>query len=99
VEARGALEALLLDLGLGRGDGGGGVGVDEVAAQLAVLVGGSLGGADTLALAVVGAAGVAGLAVGVVDAPSGDELLAVTGTDVLGTSVVGLDEGQSRDGD
>lgn len=91
------LEALLLDLGLGIGDRSVGVGVDEAAAELAVLGGGSLGGADSEpGGGDLGAAG--GLAVGVVDAAAGDELGAVAGTDTLGAGVVG-GQGEGRDGD
>lgn len=82
------LETLLLDLGLGSRDSSVGVGVDEAAAELAVLGGGGLGGADAEpGSGDLGAAG--GLAVGVVDAAAGGELGAVTGSDALGAGVVG----------
>lgn len=41
------LESLLLDLGLGSGNGLSSIRVNEAAAELAVLVGGGLRGADT----------------------------------------------------
>lgn len=91
------LETLLLDLGLGSSDSSVGVGVDEAAAELAVLGGGGLGGADAEpGGGDLGAAG--GLAVGVVDAAAGGELGAVTGSDALGAGVVG-GQGEGRDGD
>ena len=91
------LEALLGDLGLGGGDGLGRGRVDEAASLLAVLQGRRLAGADAEPLAVVGAAG--RRAVGVVDAPARDELGGLAGADVLGTRVVGGDDGQGGDGD
>lgn len=91
------LETLLLDLGLGGRDGRGSFGVGEAAALLAVLERRGLGGAHTSALTVVGAAGRA--AVGVVDATASDELGRVTGTDVLGSGVVGGHKGQRGNGD
>lgn len=74
------LETLLLDLGLGVGNVLGRVGVVEAAAGLAVLELGTDAGADTGSLAGArgGAAGAAALlAVGVGDAATGGELLAV----------------------
>jgi len=91
------LEALRLDLSLGSGDGGSSLGVDEATSQLVVLERGSLGGADALALAVVGAA--CGPAVGIIDAATSDELGTGTATDILSTGVVGLDESERSDGD
>ena len=88
---------MLGDLGLGGGDGLGRVRVDEAASLLAVLQGGRLGGADTETLAVVGAA--RRRAVGVVDAAARDELGGLAAADVLGTGVVGGDDGQGGDGD
>lgn len=91
------LEALLRDLGLGSGDCGLGVGVDKATAGLAVLFRGRLGGADAVARGGdLGAAG--GRAVSVVDATSGDELGAVSGSDALGAGVV-WGQGKGRDGD
>lgn len=91
------LETLLLDLGLGSSDRRVGVGVDEAAAELAILGGGGLGGADSEpGGGDLGAAG--GLAIGVVDAAAGGELGAVAGTDTLGAGVVG-GQGEGRDGD
>lgn len=91
------LETLLLDLGLGSSDGSGGVGVGEAAAELAVLGGGGLGGADSEpGGGDLGAAG--GAAVGVVDAATGGELGAITSSDALGAGVVG-GQGEGRDGD
>jgi len=92
------LEALDLDLALGGGDGGLGVRVGEAAAELVVLEGGGDGRADTLALAVVGTAGLLA-AVVVGDAAARDELLVLAVADVLGAGDVGLDEGEGRDGD
>ncbi len=91
------LEALLGDLGLGGGDGLGRVRVDEAAPFLAVLQGRCLAGADAETLAVVGAA--RRRAVGVVDAAARDELGGLAAADVLGTRVVGGDDGQGGDGD
>lgn len=65
--------------------------------MLVVLESSRLGRADAQALAVVRAA--CATAVGVVDAPSGDELVPLAVSDVLGTGVVGLDEREGRDGD
>lgn len=91
------LEALLLDLSLGGLDSGVRVGINKATAQLAVLLRGGLGGAYSKARPRdLGAA--RGGAVGVVDAAAGDELGAVTGTDALGTGVVGL-QGESRNGE
>lgn len=91
------LETLLLDLGLGSSDGSGGVRVGEAAAELAVLGGGGLGGADSEpGGGDLGAAG--GTAVGVVDAATGGELRAVTGSDALRAGVVG-GQGEGGDGD
>jgi len=88
---------LLLNLRLSGRDGGSGVGVGEATALLAVLERCSLGGADSLAGAIVGAAG--GTTVGVANAPARDELLAVAGSDVLGTGVVGGDGCEGSEGD
>lgn len=91
------LETLLLDLGLGSRDGGVGVGVDKAAAELAVLGGGGLGGADPQPGG--GDLGAArGLAVGVVDAAAGGELGAVAGANALSAGVVG-GQGEGGDGD
>jgi hypothetical protein len=90
------LEPLRSDLLLRSSNGLRRLGVDEPATLLAVLERGCLCRADTEALAVVGAAFAA--AVGVVHAPSGDELVSLAVSDILGTGVVGLDEGEGRDG-
>ena len=89
------LEPLLLDLRLGGSNRLRRVGIDKVAAVLAVLELGGLGGADADA-ARVGAA--PGTAVGVVHAPARDELTAVARADVLGARVVGRD-GHGGEGD
>ncbi len=90
------LETLLRNLRLGLRNRRLGVGVDKVAAVLAVLELGGLGGADAN-VARVGAAPRG--AVGVVDAPARDELGAVARADVLGARVVGGDLGRSSEGD
>ena len=91
------LETLLLHLLLGSSNSGVGIGVLETATLLAVLERGGLGGADALALAVVGAAG--RVAVGVGDAAAGDELVTLAVADVLGSGVVGGHGCQGSDGD
>lgn len=78
---------VLLGLRLGLGDAGLGVLVDEAAARLAGLVGGTDAGADAALVVLVGAA--LGRAVGVRDTPAGDELRALAVADVLGTRGVG----------
>lgn len=89
------LETLLLDLSLGSSNRSTCVGVDKATAELAVLLRGSLGGADSQARA--GDLGAAcGRAVGIVDAASGDELGGVSCSDALGAGVVG---GESESGD
>lgn len=88
------LETLLRNLSLGSSDGSSRVRVDKAAALLAVLQSSRLGGADADVGGVdLGAA--RRRAVGVSDATAGDELRAVTGSDVLGAGVVG---GQSQGG-
>ena len=69
----------------------------KATSQFTVLGGGGLSGADSEAgFGDLGAAG--RLTVGVVDAAAGGELGAVTGTDTLGTGVVGS-QGEGGDGD
>lgn len=90
-------ESLLLGLSLGSGDGNIGSRVNEATTLLAVLLGGGDSGADTDGGGIdLGAA--RSLAVSVVDASAGDELGAVAGSDVLGSSVVGS-EGRGGGGD
>ena len=91
------LESLPLNLSLSGGDGLLGVGVIKTAALLVILESRSFGGADTKALAVVGAA--SGRAISIADATSGDELRTITGTNVPGTGVVWGDNSKGRNGD
>lgn len=91
------LEPLLRNLSLGCSNDSLGVGVAEAAASLAVLLASRLGRAD----AVSGSSNLRAAcraAVGIRDTSSGDELGAVSLSDVLRSSVVGGDLGHGGSG-
>jgi hypothetical protein len=91
------LESLLCNLSLRRGDHLLRIRVAETASRLAVLVAGSLGGANTLAGG-CDLSAACGAAVSVCNAAAGDELRAVAGSDVLCARVVGGDLGHGGGG-
>lgn len=91
-----ALKSLRSNLLLSSGDRLGSLRIDKTASLLVVLECSCLCGADTQALAIVGAALAA--TVGVVDTPSCDELLGLAVSDRSRTRDVGLDEGEGCEG-
>jgi hypothetical protein len=92
------LETLLRNLRLSSRNDLGGIRVAKATSSLAILLASGLGRADTGASGSdLRAAGRAAVSVG--NASSGDELGAVSGSDVLGASVVGCDLGHGGSGD